>query len=81
LKSVAEECFFSPEQFIYREDEYNDGVSNALYLVLKGDVELYYDYKDNANLTINTIKAGKLFNSRSFFSDEPDDFSASKSFI
>ena len=57
---------------IYKEDIYDEGNSNALYLLTKGEVELYYDLKRHnmdSEISIKRLKIGDYFNETSFFSD------------
>jgi len=39
----VEERFYTPGEIIYKGDIYDDGNSNALYFILKGNVELFYN--------------------------------------
>jgi len=79
LIDIIEEAYYSPGEIIYKEDIYDEGNSNALYLLTKGEVELFYDVKRDdmeSEIRIKTLKVGDYFNDVSFFSDQPDDFSA-----
>jgi len=63
---------------IYREDIYDPGNSNALYLVTKGSVELVYaDIKREKieGVRVKKLNKGDSFNESAFFSNITDDFS------
>jgi len=60
MMPIIEKKYYVPGELIYREDIYDDGYSNALYLIEKGEVELYYNCTKDGNLEGISIK--KLHN-------------------
>jgi len=73
-----QQYFFTPGELIYREDLYDPGNSNALYLLTKGSVELVYaDIRREGveGVRIKKLNEGDSFNESAFFSNITDDFS------
>ena len=56
MMPIIHKKYYVPGELIYREDIYDDGNSNALYLIEKGEVELYYNCVDGNNLDGISIK-------------------------
>jgi len=50
MMPIITKKYFVPGELIYREDIYDDGNSNALYLIEEGEVELYYNCIDENNM-------------------------------
>jgi len=56
-----EECFFAPGEYIIKENLYDNGFSNAIYFIIKGNVELFYDFKRDDMEEEVKIKKVKLY--------------------